>query len=333
MIENACPTCKEVEFLQVPNKPDLYVCIYCYTTVPRSHFISDKPFNLYENIACSKCDKSWRITREGDKVCPDCGSVKRHFQLYDQVRSMSESAYRTYKRSFYFNERLSQYNGTEPEIHPRLRVLLCLAYQIACEEGIIEKGEKVPYVTTRKICRSVSLINEGQSKTKVFLTKRTSKRLGSKKFKKKPLKNLLYLAEKWVTLNRLWTGHMPPPFDFDLINSFRQSFSFYQRPFDIFRHTDECNNDKKNDKYHCHKGPYKCRYAIVNINLLISIFLLKAGVEEDSEEYLTIMEWWPQLNIEKRVKLVKRYIIPIEAYLHGEENKLKFIPKTILNSF
>lgn len=324
--ELSCPDCGEKEFIKFPNDPGFYRCIYCMC---RTAGIDSQPrseLSRRENLECPTCDKGWRTTREGDHVCPSCGIIKRFVQLYDRAIDLPQAAFHTYKRSFYFNERLSQYNGDEPEIPPYLRLLLFTAYEKACIEGLVQRREKVSYEHTRKICRSVSIID---NEARVRITEYVSQFYGSKKFKKKPLKNLLHFAEKWVTLNRLWVGIQPVGFNQYIISSLRQCFSAYQRPFDIFRHEESCNADKTNDKYLCHKSHHKCRYAIININLLISIFLLKADVQYGSEEYNHYISWWPQLNIDKRVKLVEKYILNIEKYLHGKARMYDYIPHDI----
>lgn len=326
------------EFLSIPDRPGYRVCICCLCIIPAEPLPTDvdstnlrldaeRVDGMLEHFACRSCNGRLVITKEGDRVCAVCALVVPFCQIYDRACDMPRKFYKTYKRMFYFNERISQFNRTEPEIDPFLRDLLYKAYIIWCGRGKIKEGEIVPYEITRKICRSVSV--EYKRDTTVSISKQDSIEYGSHKFKRKPIKNLLYLAEKWITLNKLWTGKYPPYFDSDIILRLRLCYAAYQAPFEQIRHSDQCLQDRSSDKYQCHKSKYKCRYAMVNINLLMSIFLLKCELDEDGEEYKTYMEWWPQLNINKRLDLVKTYILPIESFLHGKENKYKFIPREL----
>ena len=315
LVCNECNENDENIFAKIPGNNTCSMCVYCGNVI-----------RLIDKSICTNCNERTEIFIDkinGESVCKSCGNCEQGYRVFDFAIDMPRSCFRTYKRSFYFNEKISQFLGEEPKIPPYIQRLLHYIYRHLLEEGKLKKGEIIPYDTIRRLFRSIGV----NTKDKFFVHPRYVEMEKSKKFKKNNIKNLQKYAEKWITINHILIGIPYPNIDASIIRTFRRCFAEYQKPFELFRHSEECFTITKGQNSNCHKNPNtKCRYAIININLLISIFLLKHGLEEDSEEYKNILFWWPQLSLSKRKNLVELYIKPIEIYL-GCENK--FIPKEL----
>lgn len=296
-------TCNHCSFrgLTIPDIFDGYICLNCGLKIAED----------------SGHQHTWVYTREG-RTCRECYKEDRGFMNVFPRPGENHAKGATYKRIFYFHEKLSQFNQNEPEIPEELLELLDTSAESSRRSGAWERGKQIPYQVIREICKNVSIDSSDPYIRTSFLQIRDKYR--SQKFKKKEIKDLLKYAEKWVTLNCRWSGVYPPCFTHLEYMYLHDMYVIYDRFFESVRHSPLCPQDPRNNA-NCHKS-FKCRYAMVSINLLIRVFmekLLEQG-RITQGRFNEVMIWWPQLAPQKTEELKCKYLDPIQEKINSNRS-------------
>lgn len=198
---------------------------------------------------CKSCKSKQIGVDGGERVCYGCGRVQG--PTYDHEMSAVHFCKKnTYKRIFYFNERVTRWGCVEPTIHPTIW-------------GLIKKEatKRVKYGDLENFCNRKLV---GIMLRNVKINAKISHAFRSKKFKKQPLtKKRFYdkYFEKWKTIRWKLTGLKPITPSQDLIERMKQLFIACQIPFEMFRHAGDCDKRKKCYKY------YYCMHNFINYDL------------------------------------------------------------------
>ncbi len=253
-----------------------------------------------------ECAHQYIITKEG-RTCMLCAEQDISFFHTWPPPGENHAYGETYKRIFYFHEKMSQYNGTEPQVPPKLLELLTMSADYHMANGEWVKGEKIDYQTVRQICKFVSVDCPNPVIRRKFNNRRG--RFRSQKFKRNQVTDLLKFAEKWISLNWIWSGVRPRGFTSTEVNYLHSRYLAFDREFDSVRHNTNCPR-KPHSK--CHKS-HKCRYAMISVNLLVKLFFKEmVGLGLCTRErYEEVVGWWPQLAKRKTRELKDRYYKPI----------------------
>ena len=307
-----CPN-EECGFIgfAIPNMVgDGYICVNCGLDIPKESLV-----NSYNR----KCNHVWLLTKEG-RSCINCGIVDDLYIPVWPPRGENHAKGATYKRVFYFHEKLSQFNQSEPQIPKKLLKLLDISAKEFQEKGEWKEGEQICYSTIREICKNVGDDSNNENLRKKF--SEISPNFRSEKFKKRPLRNLLKYAEKWVTLNARWSKFSPKPFTPAEYQYLHNMYIVYDNFFDRVRHNEGCKNKYFRDKGKCHKSKTKCRFAMVSINLLVKTFLsdYKKKGKITKMRYNEILTWWPQLANNKTKTLDSKYLSKIRNQIISNRN-------------
>lgn len=169
-----------------------------------------------------------------------------------------------WKRIYHFNEILACWRGDAPEI-PDI------------DKWKINEAARLYGKTPRRkedVCDILRLIpGEPQHKTE------KTRWAYCTEFKRR---TFMIYAEKWVQIIRMIAenrAHVPLPSD-ALCSVLRRIFVLQQGPFEMHRHTEECNEDMRQNHgarvYNCHKR-FKCRHNFpdYNINIRLSLIYLQ----------------------------------------------------------
>lgn len=204
---------------------------------------------------CKRC-KSYRIGQDnGSHVCFDCGlhvGQVVQFQpcINDFVRKKN-----SYKRQFYFNERISRWKCEEPVIHYELLAL------------IKKEAEKKKYGNLRKKCRRRTIIDILRN---VHLTEEMQEKHRSKKFLKSKLTQKRFFnkySEKWKSIRSILSKKKPLIPSQELVDKMKVLFIGTEEPFEDLRHVPECDGRARCTRY------FKCWHNFINYDFLFRKFL------------------------------------------------------------
>lgn len=256
---------------------------------------SDNRANIYTNATCKKCGGSFiGDNGRGEYVCYECGRICG--QLFEGELSLTDLGKATYKRIFYFNERLSRWVCSEPAIADDIWDL------------IFEEAEKPEYGDIQRIDRpEISKILRN-----VILTEEMMLKHQSKKFKKTLLtKKRFYdkYFEKWKTIKERLTGNtLKKPSD-TLIKLMKQLFIACQIPFDKFKHASNCDGRHKCDKY------FDCWHNFINYDFTIRKLLQIAEIKFGHNGcYNRFKDEFPLVSQKIRDKKLRPMFLKIASY-------------------
>ncbi len=206
-----------------------------------------------------------------------------------------------YKRGFYINELLSQWQMLEPAVPQPLMDLLCIARA--------RRGKHVPLTKSlvHTLCRSVSTVRHPDISPAHFvrITEKTSKAFAAQRTGT-PLRNLRKFGEKWRSIVAHLGGPRPPKAPERLLEALRMFASRADIAFAQVRHEPGCPQTKN-----CHKH-YGCRHNIINTS-----YLLKKGLlnfykgDKGNANYRAHKVWFPQPNSTYRRRIRDRYWRPM----------------------
>lgn len=270
--------------------PEVWFCLSCGADkpaeFPAASSVCDGP----------NCDSQVLVRSDLALVCDTCGRVKSsgNYALPFDSTVLQEF----YKRSFYINELLSQWQLQEPPIPAPLLELLRTAHK--------RHGGELSKETVHVLCRSVSAKRPPDIKRKRWV--RLPRRLG-RAFKAQrtgaPLTNLRKFGEKWRSIMWRLGGPKPPRAPQHLLESLRAFASRVDIAFEEVRHEPGCPRTKD-----CHKK-YGCRHNIINTSYLLKKGLLNFYGNRDSPHYKAHAAWFPQPNKAYRQRIRERYWLPI----------------------
>jgi len=205
--------------------------------------------SLNVTLRCKRC-KSCYVgqNRNGELVCFDCGCVVGP-SLENEIMDNSIFRKNTYKRVFYLNERCTRWNCTEPSIDNYIWLFIKAE---SSKEHVYGKIENFRRSTVSKILKSVKLPAE-------VIKQNKSKKFKMNNFTKKRFYDKHY--EKWKTiLERLGKKvYIPSP---QLIEFIKLLFRSTLIPFEIYRHSRDCNKIPDCSKY------YGCQRNFINYDYM-----------------------------------------------------------------
>lgn len=246
------------------------------------------------------CDSTIFVRSDLALVCDWCGLVRSSGTALAPFDSTILQEF--YKRGFYINELLSQWQLQEPPVPEELLELLRAAYNA--------RGGPLTQQTVHLLCRSVSTKRPHDIGKRFWV--RLPRRLG-RKFKAQrtgtPLTNLRKFGEKWRSIVWRLGGPRPPRAPGHLLESLRTFASRVDIAFEEVRHEADCPRTKG-----CHKR-YGCRHNIINTSYLLKKGLLDFYGDRSSPNYRAHAAWFPQPNKSYRHRIRKRYWLPIAQRL------------------
>ena len=240
------------------------VCAYC---VDGGYVVADRDTGFYTCVTCGMVDGD-------DQVVSFVGSLPTH------IRNS------IYRRQHHWNERMSQWSGTEPAIPDDL-------FALVVREASKEKYPKTyGQETIRAILRAVNV------------PARLAEKYRSKKFKKNAFTSMVKLGEKWRTIqSRLRKAPLVAPAR-ELVRKMSDGFARLQTGFETIRHTKNCKGG-----YKCH-WVHKCRHNFINYNYVIVKLLETHGTKAE------IAKWKGCFRQISRPKL--RKLDTLWDQIHGE---------------
>lgn len=185
---------------------------------------------------CGKCGGGRIIPADefsGEMVCRDCGRVAFSYLEYQ----IPKEGYcrKTYKRIFYFNERIKRWCCEEPEIPWDLMLL------------IRHEASKPKWGGPENIGRR----NIGRILKSVRIPPAFKEKHRSKKFKKTKLTKKRFLHkfyEKWKTICCVISGEETNIPDPGYVACIRHLFLACQIPFDLHKHVERCDGRHRCEK-------------------------------------------------------------------------------------
>lgn len=232
-------------------------------------------------------------TLEDDAVCTECGlvidaGVCDYSAEVDEgfargkpqyILGATKRVWGTYRAIFHFNERLAQLCLAEPTIPAELWELIEMEFDFGDFERTYPKAPNLTKADVAKICGSINVPDDLQEKFR------------SQKFKKNPLNNMKRFTEKWLTIRRKLGAEAPPPLHPNDVEALQRDFVAILKPFNIFRHNENCPGGPK-----CHKSVAKCRHNLPNYNYIMFQLLRRRGKADAYRFYL------PQLRTGSKIK-------------------------------
>lgn len=202
-----------------------------------------------------RCSGKHIIIHNGEWVCKTCGMVQG--QSYDIEYNPTQFGCdsNTYKRIFYFNERMSRWGCSEPKIPADILDL------------IRKEAAKAKYGNVKKNCNRELI---GKILRGVVITPELSLKYKSRKFKMQLLTQKRFYDkyfEKWKTIRRTLTGIPPLIPSHQLVEQVKKLFVACQIPFNIYRHHPNCDGRDKCEKY------FPCQHNFTNYDYAIRQFL------------------------------------------------------------
>jgi len=169
----------------------------------------------------------------GEMVCRDCGRVAfRYLQYETPIEGFLR---KTYKRIFYFNERIKRWCCEEPAIPKDLMLFIRHEANKPRWGGPDNIGRR----TVGRILKSVRI-------PPAFKEKHRSKKFLKTKLTKKRFLHKFY--EKWKTICCKVTGQETNIPDKAYVEYIRHLFLACQIPFEIFKHVPHCDGGHKCEK-------------------------------------------------------------------------------------
>jgi hypothetical protein len=205
----------------------------------------------------------------------------------------------------------------EPDIPPEIFSYIKRAY----EKGDYPSGDNLQPIHIRHLCRSITVKDDSL----LQLPEELSEKYRSKKYKRKKMVDLSKYAEKWITIKYFLTDRQcsPPLLDESIVMEMRRFFANVLVPFCDLRHSVKCDEYEKlynRRPTKCHKT-HKCRFAIININLLMKCFF-QNYYRDDKEMLEKELKWWPQLSKSKTDELTRKYLLPVYRYNNWDTSSL-----------
>lgn len=236
--------------------------------------------------SCKRCYSKLIVVCDHERVCSSCGLVCGLYNPQEISRNFMFSP-SSYKRIFYFNERIARWGCNEPSIEPELLAL------------ILQESKKSEYnvqngcdrKTISKILRSIVLSEELQIK------------YGSCKFLKNPLSHKRFYDkyfEKWKSLRWYITGEDPIFPSPQLISRVNQLFIATQKPFELFRHANICDGRVDCPKY------FNCWHNFINYDFLMRKYLQICDVRYGfNDSFETFKEEFPLVSARIRTEKLR----------------------------
>ena len=154
---------------------------------------------------------------------------------------------------------MSQFCCREPPIPEELMDIITSTHiaLLLTDDGYSEKFNQQPFNQhlIKKVLRSVKV------------TKKIEEDYRSKKFLKSPFTLKRFFEkynEKWKSIAVTLSGVEPNIPSLDLVCTLKRLFNLLQKPFEILRHTEQCNGSIAK----CHKV-FGCRYKFYNYDYVI----------------------------------------------------------------
>jgi hypothetical protein len=185
---------------------------------------------------CKNCHGSRIIPADefsGEMVCRDCGRVAFRYFQYEVPRE--GICRKTYKRIFYFNERIKRWCCEEPKINWDL--LLFIRYEASKPKW--GGPNNINRRTIGRILKSVRL-------PIAFKEKHRSQKFLCTKLSKKRFLHKFY--EKWKTICCYITGDETNIPEQDYVNAIRERFEACQIPYELYKHAENCDGRFKCEK-------------------------------------------------------------------------------------
>lgn len=298
-----CGDCGGSEFVEFPGQ-DFLFCVGCGSS--RTSAASAVPTRACPNANCGNGRDSdkFSVVRSDDAfVCERCHAlvnVVTSILPFDSVVVQEQ-----YKRGFYYNEVISQWQLQEPPIPEALLALLDNAFKAYRAEN----PGQVPLTkeAIHDICKSVSRKRHSAVPTSrwVRIGKRLSRRFAARRTEK-PLQDLRKYGEKWRSLIWRWERRRPPIATPQMLDSIRMFCGRVDIAFERVRHTPQCDGANN-----CHRRS-KCRKNIFNTSYILKKALLNCcGGNRKHPFYVANKPWLPQVNKHQRQQIRQRFWDPI----------------------
>lgn len=222
-------------------------------TVPANH-IRDMAMDVgCEDYFANLCKRCFGMrlgdNGRGELTCFSCGLVQGN--LFDLTPEWWQTKIHTYKRVFYFNERISRMLCTEPTIPDD-------AWSVIVETTNEQKTKgSIQEINRSSVCQVLKSVKLSDHFMKVNQSKKFKKTFMSKKrFYDK-------YSEKWKTIVWRLTGKRPRLPPADLVNLLKNLFAACQKPFELYRHASDCDKRYDCDKY------FDCWHNFINYDFVI----------------------------------------------------------------
>lgn len=265
-----------------------------------------------ENERCTDPSPEFVETDEA-LVCTSCGTCVRGYQVlcigHSDLERVDLCASRnTERRIFHLNERLAQFQGMEPSIHP-------------IDLGKILLMSRMPQFRHRQISSKADvqqILRALRDEEPQHVTEKTRWAYFDKPFKKRSFTIYLerHLSIKYfINKNRGLDdmAHLPKPHG-SLIRYMRKVFLEMQRPFSIFKHVEGCPGGGKRC---CLKEPgRRCRVNFLSYDGVLKCILVMASKtplrKHDPLQYL---DCFPGLKSPEKVRKFLDTFLQIKHYL------------------
>lgn len=263
-----------------------------------------------DNAVCTKCGL---VVDAG--LCDYSAEVPEGFARpkAEYLLGATKRVWGTYRAIFHLNERLAQLCLAEPTIPAELWELIEMEFDFGDFERTYPKAPELTKADIAKICGSITVPDDLQEKFR------------SKKFKQNPLKNMKRYTEKWLTIRKKLGAERPPPLHPNDVLALQTDFVALLKPFNIYRHTDQCKGGPK-----CHLSSSKCRHNLPNYNYLMLQLLRRRGKAAIYKKYL------PQLRTGGKVKNLDNLCAKMWNWLNWDFTPMfqrkKRISKTVCKS-
>lgn len=211
---------------------------------------------IYAESKCKRCGVFDQIVDNGEICCRSCGLVVS--VTYDhEVASSQTVSLATYKRCFYWNERCSRWHCNEPKIHSDIWDLIC--------REVTKFPGKYPDIKKRCNRTTVSQILRHMKIPKAIMLKHRSQKFKKTLLTRKRLYDKIF--EKWKTIRWKLTGVKPVFPGHQLVERMKLLFAASQRPFEIYKHAEDCDRRWNCEKY------FGCWHNFVNYDYAFRMFL------------------------------------------------------------